>query len=70
MKKFIQNLFTTTNQISLSVLRIPVGLIFAAHGAQKLFAWFGGYGIQGTGQWLDSIGLGPGCTNGNISWRH
>ncbi|MBB5321612.1 DoxX family protein [Marinobacter oulmenensis] len=42
------------------VLRVPVGLILAAHGAQKLFAWFGGYGLEGTGQWLASIGLEPG----------
>jgi putative oxidoreductase len=41
-------------------LRIPVGLIFAAHGSQKLFGWFGGYGLEGTGQWLASIGLAPG----------
>lgn len=32
----------------------------AAHGAQKLFAWFGGYGLDGTGQWMASIGLTPG----------
>ena len=41
-------------------LRIPVGIIFAAHGAQKLFGWFGGYGLEGTGQWMASIGLAPG----------
>ncbi|MGB5808125.1 DoxX family protein [Castellaniella sp.] len=41
-------------------LRIPVGIIFAAHGAQKLFGWFGGYGLEGTGQWMASIGLTPG----------
>jgi len=41
-------------------LRIPVGIIFVAHGAQKLFGWFGGYGLEGTGQWMDSIGLSPG----------
>ena len=41
-------------------LRIPVGIIFAAHGAQTLFGWFGGYGLEGTGQWMDSIGLAPG----------
>jgi putative oxidoreductase len=41
-------------------LRIAAGVIFAAHGSQKLFGWFGGYGLEGTGQWLDSIGLGPG----------
>ena len=31
-----------------------------AHGAQKLFGWFGGYGLEGTGQWMASIGLEPG----------
>ncbi len=41
-------------------LRVPVGVILAAHGAQKLFGWFGGYGLQGTGQWMASIGLEPG----------
>jgi putative oxidoreductase len=41
-------------------LRIPVGIIFAVHGSQKLFGWFGGYGLEGTGQFMDSIGLAPG----------
>ncbi|WP_105101554.1 DoxX family protein [Microbulbifer pacificus] len=41
-------------------LRVPVGIILAAHGAQKLFGWFGGYGLDGTGQWMASIGLEPG----------
>lgn len=41
-------------------LRIPVGIIFIAHGAQKLFGAFGGYGLEGTGQWMESIGLAPG----------
>ncbi|UXI03451.1 DoxX family protein [Photobacterium sp. TY1-4] len=41
-------------------LRIPAGIIFMAHGSQKLFGWFGGYGLEGTGQWMASIGLEPG----------
>ena len=41
-------------------LRVPVGIIFAAHGAQKLFGWFGGYGLDGTGQFFGSVGLNPG----------
>ncbi|MFD2017163.1 DoxX family protein [Vibrio olivae] len=31
-----------------------------AHGSQKLFGWFGGYGLEGTGQWMASIGIEPG----------
>lgn len=42
------------------VLRVPVGFILAAHGAQKLFGWFGGYGLEGTAQWMASIGFEPG----------
>jgi putative oxidoreductase len=41
-------------------LRVLVGVIFAAHGAQKLFGWFGGYGLEGTGEFFGSIGLNPG----------
>ncbi|MBR9911068.1 MAG: DoxX family protein [Gammaproteobacteria bacterium] len=61
MKKTLaQSLFTTTGGFAALLLRVPVGLILAAHGAQKLFGWFGGYGLEGTGQWLASIGLEPG----------
>ena len=42
------------------ILRIPIGIILSAHGAQKLFGWFGGYGLEGTGQWMASVGLEPG----------
>ena len=41
-------------------LRIPVGIIFAAHGAQKLFGWFGGHGLEGTAEIFVSVGLTPG----------
>lgn len=41
-------------------LRLPISIIFMAHGSQKLFGWFGGYGLQGTGQWMASIGMEPG----------
>jgi putative oxidoreductase len=41
-------------------MRIPVGIIFVAHGAQKLFGAFGGYGLEGTGQFMASLGLTPG----------
>ncbi|MED6323881.1 MAG: DoxX family protein, partial [Pseudomonadota bacterium] len=54
-KQFLKNIFTSNSSISSLVLRVPVGIILTAHGAQKLFAWFGGYGLEGTGQWMESI---------------
>ena len=43
---------------SLLVTRIFLGTVVAAHGAQKLFGWFGGYGFEGTiGFFTQSIGL-------------
>ena len=44
----------------LLILRLVVGLALAAHGAQKLFGWFGGYGLSGTGQFLEQLGFRPG----------
>lgn len=59
-KQVTEKLFETDSRWGPLALRLPVGIIFAAHGAQKLFGWFGGYGIEGTGQWMASIGLAPG----------
>ncbi|KDN28861.1 oxidoreductase [Vibrio fortis] len=60
MKALIQKLVQSNAGFGALALRVPVGIIFMAHGAQKLFGWFGGYGLEGTGQWMASIGLGPG----------
>jgi len=46
--------------MGLLILRLVVGLTLAAHGAQKLFGWFGGYGLTGTGQFLEQLGFRPG----------
>jgi putative oxidoreductase len=56
----LKTLLHTDSQWASFVLRIPVGIILAAHGAQKLFGWFGGYGLEGTGQFMASQGLEPG----------
>lgn len=44
----------------LLLLRIVVGLLLVGHGSQKLFGWFGGHGIAGTGGWFESVGFRPG----------
>jgi putative oxidoreductase len=44
----------------LLILRVVVGALFFAHGTQKLFGWFGGYGIRGTGGFLESLGYPQG----------
>jgi putative oxidoreductase len=40
--------------------RVVLGLLMAAHGAQKVFGWFGGYGLAGTGGFFESLGFRPG----------
>src|SRR5947207_7790019 len=46
--------------IGILILRLLAGLTLAAHGAQKLFGWFGGYGLAGTGGYLEQLGFRPG----------
>jgi putative oxidoreductase len=53
-------IFTTDKTIAPLVLRMGTGLVLMPHGAQKLFGLFGGDGLQGTGEWMGSIGLHPG----------
>jgi len=57
---YLNTLLSTNNSFAALILRIPAGIILMAHGGQKLFAWFGGYGLEGTGQFMASIGLEPG----------
>jgi putative oxidoreductase len=60
MKTFINTLIVTKIGLDTLPVRVGAGVIFAAHGAQKLFGWFGGYGLEGTAGWMESIGLAPG----------
>ena len=64
MNTFINTLITTLIPTNLGLdtltVRLGAGVIFTAHGAQKLFGWFGGYGLEGTAGWMESIGLAPG----------
>lgn len=59
---WIQQAFQLVIPGSLIGMFLLFGLSFMAHGAQKLFGWFGGYGLKGTGDWFESIGMKPGVT--------
>jgi len=45
----------------LLIARLILGLSLGAHGAQKLFGWFGGYGLRGTGGFFENLGFRPGA---------
>jgi putative oxidoreductase len=49
-----------SQDLGLLVIRLIVGGVFAAHGAQKLFGWFGGHGLKGTGGFFEALGFRPG----------
>lgn len=52
---------------ALFVLRVVIGALFVGHGAQKLFGWFGGHGLEGTGGYLESLGYRPGRTHAALA---
>jgi len=67
MNTLIKTVFATRAGYGLTVLRIFVGIIFIGHGGQKLFGLFGGYGLAGTAQYMESIGLAPGYLMATLS---
>lgn len=60
MNATLKKVFQTRAGAGITVLRLIVGIAFMLHGSQKLFGAFGGYGLEGTGQYMDSLGLHPG----------
>ncbi len=53
----MESLFATSPSWAITVVRVVLGVIFFAHGAQKVLGWFGGYGLKGTAGYFTSIGL-------------
>src|ERR671932_443202 len=47
-------------EVGLLVIHVAIGVSLVAHGTQHLLGWFGGYGLQGTGDWMEGFGLRPG----------
>ena len=48
----MKKLFATDDNITLTILRVVLGVVIFAHGAQKLLGWFGGFGFAGTMGWF------------------
>jgi putative oxidoreductase len=44
----MKKLMGTSNDVALTMLRLVLGVVFFAHGAQKMLGWFGGFGFHGT----------------------
>lgn len=49
-----------STDIGILIIRVLFGAAIAAHGAQKLFGWFGGYGLKGTAGFFEQLGFRPG----------
>jgi len=49
-----------TNDLGILLVRVIIGLGLAVHGSQKLFGWFGGHGLKGTGGFMEALGFRPG----------
>jgi putative oxidoreductase len=49
------------------LLRTVVGGFFVGHGTQKLFGWFGGYGLEGTAKGFEQLGIRPGKPNAIVA---
>ena len=53
----MKRLMGTSNDVTLTMLRLVLGVVFFAHGAQKLLGWFGGYGFHGTIGFFEHFGI-------------
>jgi len=52
-----KKLMSTSNDVALTTLRLVLGIVFFAHGAQKMLGWFGGFGFQGTMGFFEHMGM-------------
>jgi putative oxidoreductase len=46
--RMLRKITATDNNFATTILRVVLGIVFFAHGAQKMLGWFGGYGFTGT----------------------
>ncbi len=52
-----RKLMSTTDDFAITILRVLFGVVFFAHGAQKLLGWFGGYGFSGTMNFFHTLNV-------------
>lgn len=57
---FMDPIYNSTGKYADAAIRATTGLFLVPHGAQKLFGWFGGYGLEATGQYFESAGMANG----------
>jgi putative oxidoreductase len=53
----LKRLTSTSNDVSLTISRVVLGVVFFAHGAQKMLGWFGGYGFHATMGFFEHMGM-------------
>ena len=53
----MKRLMSTSNDVALTTLRLVLGVVYFAHGAQKMLGWFGGYGLHGTMGFFTHMGM-------------
>jgi putative oxidoreductase len=53
----MKRLLSTSDDVTLTILRLVLGIVFFAHGAQKMLGWFGGYGLHGTMGFFEHMGM-------------
>lgn len=53
----MRKLVSTSDDWCLTILRLALGVVFFAHGAQKMLGWFGGYGFHGTMGFFEHSGF-------------
>jgi putative oxidoreductase len=53
----LKRLMGTSNDVSFTILRLVLGVVFVAHGAQKMLGWFGGFGFHATMESFTHMGM-------------
>jgi len=53
----LKSITGTRSDSGLAILRVILGVVFFAHGAQKMLGWLGGYGFTGTMGYFTSLGI-------------